>query len=100
MQIPAIPVLPKHNGKPEAIQKYSFALRSISDKKISILRIYAEEDMIDIIREKCTNWFTVEYDAQKEELEKITSQIEQKTRELEESQKRLSELKETLEPET
>ena len=50
MQIPAIPVLPKHNGKPEAIQKYSFALRSISDKKISILRIYAEEDMIDIIR--------------------------------------------------
>ena len=28
--------------------------------------------MIDIIREKCTNWFTVEYDAQKEELEKIT----------------------------
>ncbi len=100
MQIPAIPVLPKHNGKPEAIQKYSFALRSISDKKISILRIYAEEDMIDILREKCTNWFTVEYDAQKEELEKITSQIEQKTRELEESQKRLSELKETLEPET
>ena len=41
--------------------------------------------LIDIIREKCTNWFTVEYDAQKEELEKITSQIEQKTRELEES---------------
>lgn len=60
MEIPAIPVLSKHDGKVEAIQKYSFTLKSISDKKISILRIYAEKDMIRIIQDKCAHWFSRE----------------------------------------
>ncbi len=60
MEIPAIPVLSKHDGKVEAIQKYSFTLKSISDKKISILRIYAEKDMIRTIQDKCAHWFSRE----------------------------------------
>lgn len=96
IEIPAIPVLPKHNGEPEAIQKYSFALKSISDKKINILRIYAEEDMVETIRRKCEEWFTKEYDAKMEELKKVSSQITQQEKELEENKKRALELENTL----
>lgn len=96
IEIPAIPVLSKHNGEPEAIQKYSFTIKSISDKKISILRIYAEEDMIDIIQSKCENWFTVDYDTLTEEYKKMLDQKKQKQRELEQMENRLLEITNTL----
>lgn len=96
VEIPAIPVVSKHNDKSEAIQKYSFAIKSISDKKISILRIYAEDDMIECMRKKCENWFTEEFNAYMEEYKKTSSQVEQKKMEWEESQKRLLELQNKL----
>ncbi|MFR8711606.1 hypothetical protein B5G26_14945 [Anaerotignum lactatifermentans] len=96
IQIPAIPVVSKHDGKVEAIQKYSFTLKSISDKKISILRIYAEDDMIETMRKKCTEWFSKEYDSKIEEREKISYQVEQQRKELESAERRLFELNNEL----
>lgn len=96
MEVPAIPVKPKHNGKPEAIQKYSFTLKSISDKKISILRIYAEGDMIDTIRSQCEGWFTSGYDAVMEEYNALTSRVEQKKKELREAEERREKIGNTL----
>lgn len=96
VEVPAIPVVSRHNENPEAIQKYSFTLRSISDKKISVLRIYAEENMADTIRSKCAKWFTEEYDAKMEELRKMSSQEVQKQKELEQVKKRKTELENSL----
>lgn len=93
IKIPAIPVQSKHNGEPEAIQKYSFALRSISDKKISILRIYAEADMIDDIRQKCEDWFTKDYNIRIKEYNELSEQKKKKELELEDIRQRQSKLK-------
>lgn len=60
-EIPAIPVISKHDSSIRPIQDYSFTLRSISDRNIRILRVYAEDDIVAEIQEKCTTWFTTEY---------------------------------------
>lgn len=96
LEIPAIPVISKHTGEIDSIQKYSFTLRSISDRKLSILRVYAEGNMADTIREKCSTWFTAEYNAKKDELNRTKNDIEQKEKEINAYKKRLKELKEDL----
>ena len=96
VEIPAIPVLSKHNGKTDAIQKYSFVIKSISDVKISILRIYAEGNLIDDMRIKCEDWFTKEYNTYMEDYKKTTIQIEQIRKELRKYEKHQSELENTL----
>lgn len=57
-EIPAIPVVSRHDGSVKPIQDYSFPLRSISDRNISILRVYAEGSAAGEVRKKCTEWFT------------------------------------------
>ncbi len=96
IKIPAIPVQPKHGGKPEAIQKYSFTLKSISDKKISILRIYAETDMMDDIRKKCENWFTEDYNRKIKEYNELSEQKKKAESELNNIEKRKIELEKKL----
>lgn len=67
-EMPAIPVIPKHGGEIKPIQDYSFTLRSISDRKISILRVYAEEQTVEEIQKKCNHWFNEEYTKKNVEL--------------------------------
>lgn len=94
----AIPVIPKHDGTIHPIQHYSFTLRSISDRKISILRIYAEEEMLDDVRQRCIAWFRQGYDMVVQERFKLKRDIDARQKELEELKKRESILNQALEP--
>ncbi len=94
--VPAIPVLAKHNNGCVAIQNYSFALKSISDRKIGILRIYATGDYSESIREKCTRWFTEEYDKKREEREELLHGIEQSKKKLKDQEAALERLNDAL----
>ncbi|MBQ6160349.1 MAG: HD domain-containing protein [Oscillospiraceae bacterium] len=83
---PAIPVISKLSKEetiiPEPIQDYSFTLRSISDRKINILRIYAEENIFDDVKERCTHWFSEEYTAKKKKIAEKKLSLQTKKREL------------------
>lgn len=49
--LPAIPVKNKHNNSIKPIQDYSLPIRKLSDKKINLFRIYADEELTPEIRE-------------------------------------------------
>lgn len=74
--LPAIPVVTKHSNSPCPIQDYSFTLRSISDRMIGILRIYAEGD-VDVIQQECERLFTEGFTNHMAELKKKQTELEQ-----------------------
>jgi len=45
-KLPAIPVRDRHTGQIAPIQDYSLPIRKLSDKKINVFRIYADESII------------------------------------------------------
>lgn len=45
-KLPAIPVRDRHTGQIVPIQEYSLPIRKLSDKKINVFRIYADESII------------------------------------------------------
>lgn len=67
--LPAIPVITKHSNAPRPIQDYSFTLRSISDRMIGILRIYAEGDA-ETIQTECERLFNEGFTDLMDELNK------------------------------
>ena len=95
-EIPAIPVIPKHGGQVHPIQDYSFTLRSISDRKISILRVYAEKSIAEAVQEKCNLWFDNEYTSKTEQLRKEQEEIAALERKLSEKHEKADNLKKEL----
>lgn len=95
-EIPAIPVVSKHDGSAGPIQDYSFPLRSISDRNIRILRVYAEDDIAEEVRAKCIEWFTTEYTTKAEALQKEEQRKAELQQQLEESASRVKELSDEL----
>mgnify|MGYP002511164462 CR=1 FL=1 len=96
MEMPAIPVISKHDGAIKPIQDYSFTLRSISDRKINILRVYADESVAEEVREKCNHWSTVEYTDKAAQLAEGKKKVEELEGELNKEQSRVRELEEEL----
>lgn len=95
-QLPAIPVVSKHDDNKHPIQDYSFALRSISDRKIGILRIYAEDEIAEEIREKCKQLFTVGFTARVKEISETQAKLEEIKRQEEILKAKLNEMKEDI----
>ncbi len=96
-ELPAIPVVSKHDETIRPIQDYSFTLRSISDRKIGILNIYAEDEIAEEVREKCRNLYSEGFTDLKnsrrkkqEELEKIRSRESELEREIEQIDEKIS----------
>lgn len=75
-ELPAIAVVSKHDDKILPIQYYSFALRSISDRKIGILRIYAEDEIAEQTREKCQQLFSDEFNNRINEIKRTQAELE------------------------
>lgn len=95
-EMPAIPIISKHDGSIKPIQDYSFTLRSISDRKISILRVYAEETEANELQEKCINWFTVEYTTKIAQLEEAKEKKAKLKGELDKTEESIKKLQEDL----
>ena len=94
----AIPVISKHDGTVRPIQHYSFTLRSISGREISILRFYAEEEMSEDVQQKCSEWFGPEYDTVIQEYVGLEQTIAGREKELEALKEQRKALEHTLEP--
>ncbi|WWR15922.1 HD domain-containing protein [Lachnospiraceae bacterium JLR.KK008] len=75
-QLPAIPVVTKHDDEKRPIQYYSFTLRSISDLKIGILRIYAEDEIAEETRERCQQLYSDEFTRRMDEINKTQVELE------------------------
>lgn len=58
----AIPVLDKHLKATKPIQDYSVPVRQISDRRINILRIYADKSILKSVSKYCNKEFEREYD--------------------------------------
>lgn len=95
-EIPAIPVVSKHDGSVRPIQDYSFPLRSISDRNIRILRVYAEGSIAEEIQNKCIEWFTTEYTTKAEALQNEKQKMAELQQQMKESSSRLKELSDEL----
>lgn len=95
-EMPAIPIISKHDGSIKPIQDYSFTLRSISDRKISILRVYAEETEANELQKKCINWFTVEYTTKIAQLEEAKEKKAKLKGELDKTEESIKKLQEDL----
>lgn len=50
-KLPAIPVRDRHTGQIVPIQDYSLPIRKLSDKKINVFRIYADEPIVHGVKE-------------------------------------------------
>lgn len=93
-QLPAIPVVSKHDEIKRPIQYYSFALRSISDRKIGILRIYAEDEIAEEIREQCQRLFSTEFTNRMKKIKQMQVELEETRRKEEELEAELNRIKE------
>jgi len=96
-EIPAIPVISKHGGSVRPIQDYSFTLRSISDREISILRVYADEAIADDVQRQCSAWFDTEYTNTIQRLKKEQQDIAELMAQLAAKQANVDALKGVLE---
>lgn len=95
-KLPAIPVITKQNGKIRPIQDYSFTLQSISDRKISILRVYAEAPIAQQVQEQCIQWFDNEFTNKAEQLSKEKREVMELKKQLEEKEQSVSDLETEL----
>lgn len=95
-QLPAIPVVSKHDDIIRPIQYYSFALRSISDRKIGILRIYAENEIAEKIREKCQQLFSDEFTNRINEIKRMQAELEEAQQKEKDLKAKLNEMKEDI----
>lgn len=98
--MPAIPVISNHDGDIRPIQDYSFTLRSISDRNISILRVYAEEGMAAEIQKECNEWYTVDYSNKINQLTAEKRKREELDGAVKESDRKIAELMQALNTQT
>ena len=96
-EIPAIPVISKHGDTIRPIQDYSFTLLSISNRKISILRVYAEDSIANDVQRQCNTWFDSEFTSKTEQLKKVEQEITLLKEQLLAKQGDVDALKEVLE---
>lgn len=94
--LPAIPVVSKHDASIHPIQDYSFTLRSISDRKIGILRIYADDIIAEEIQNKCQMLFSDEYTSYVIEMEKTQKELDEITKKQKALTTKLNEMKDKL----
>lgn len=99
-EMPAIPVISNHDGDIRPIQDYSFTLRSISDRNISILRVYAEEGMAAEIQKECNEWYTVDYSNKINQLTAEKRKREELDGAVKESDRKIAELMQALNTQT
>ncbi len=93
-QLPAIPVVSKHDDIVRPIQYYSFALRSISDRKIGILRIYAEDEIAEETRDQCQQLFSTEFTNRMKKIKQMQAELDATRKKEEELKAELNKMKE------
>lgn len=82
----AIPVFDKHTKKICPVQDYSLPIRHLSDKKINILRVYADDRFLSEVRDFCYNLYNteyLEYANKRKEAEKDVREAKEKLKEAE-----------------
>lgn len=75
-------------------QRYSFALRSISDREIGILRIYAEDEIAEETRDQCQQLFSTEFTNRMKKIKQMQAELDATRKKEEELKAELNKMKE------
>lgn len=86
-KLPAIPVLDKLSGKVFPIQDISVPLKSISNRKINVLRVYTTEEHWNKVSRFCQKEFYEGYDEHLKRVQELKAMLDQVQKEEEERKK-------------